>query len=87
MSTQIQASFNSTGVSDQGTIGAGVFSLSISGIFVGTVVLQRKYDEGWNNVSSHTAVTETNPTEGEGCKYRFKCTAYTSGQIDCRAGQ
>lgn len=68
----------------------GKADVSISGTFVATVVLQRSFDDGttWVNVSSHTVPTEfLHENNTSGVKYRFNCTAYTSGTIVCRMGQ
>jgi len=71
---------------------AGYFNYSLSGTWVGTVTLQRSFDEGttWRDVDSHTANIETFGIEpGENVQYRFgfKTGEYTSGactgRIEC----
>lgn len=87
MST-IAKSFTATGVG----IGLSVhhgdsFSYTVSGTFVGTVVLERTLDGGANY---STIVTSTASASGtiavetpnrDQATYRFNCTAYTSGTI------
>lgn len=63
------------------------YSYSVSGTFVGTVVLERTLDGGqtWQTVltatgsASGTLLNETR--NGNAAAYRFQCTAYTSGTI------
>lgn len=61
----------------------GNYAVSISGTFVGTVQLQRRYGGtgSWGVVDTYTEPTEVNgfePVE-EDVEYRLECTAYTSG--------
>lgn len=64
--------------------------ISLSGTFAATIAIQRilqsdptaypvSTDTGWNSVISYTAGVEQKVEQGEGCWYRGKCTAYTSG--------
>jgi hypothetical protein len=60
----------------------GLFDLSISGTFAGTVTVQRSYDNSsWKDVDTFTAPTEKTGTQGEIAWYRagIKTGAYTSG--------
>ena len=90
-----------TGAFASATAGTAVrfeksFNLSIWGTFVGTIALQRSFDQGttWNTVAADaygTAASWTAPvdliidTQGEqGVLYRLNCTAYTSGTANWR---
>ncbi len=71
----------------------GVFNLSISGTWAGTVTLQRSFDNGatWLDVSGYTGNAESNSEyepEGGVC-YRagFKAGQYTSGTAVIRISQ
>lgn len=68
------------------------FNVSISGVFVGTVSLDRQLvgDGGgtWRSVTTWTAPVESSVTEVEnGTKYRMSMTAFTSGTANVRLGQ
>lgn len=76
-------------------IPAEPFNVSVYGTFVGTVVLEKTFDNGTNYIpvlrpNSGTAISYTAPgtevlCEPEaGVKYRLRCTAYTSGTINTR---
>lgn len=68
----------------------GDFSLSISGTFVGTVEVQRSFDDKatWLPIEAFTAVTEQVGFEASVlAHYRFECTAFTSGTIVARLTQ
>jgi len=61
---------------------SGPFDLSISGTFVGTVTVQRSYDNStWKDVDTFTAPTEDYGFQPEIAYYRagIKTGAYTSG--------
>ena len=72
-------------------------NVSVWGTFVGTVQMQRSFDNGatWLPLTSGGAATKsfTAPasemwTEVEqGVAYRLQCTAYTSGTINYRLSQ
>jgi len=67
----------------------GYYNYSLAGTWVGTVTLQRSFDEGdtWRDVDSHTANIETYGIEpGENVYYRFgfKTGEYTSGRVEGR---
>lgn len=76
----------------------GPFSVTISGTFVGTVILEASDDDGASfvivgrdtagNGASWTAPVSRLPFEEgeEGILYRFRCSAYTSGTITARIG-
>ncbi len=62
----------------------GDFSVSISGTFVGTIAVQRSFDDAvtWHTIESYTAPTEKVGLEASvQAQYRFNCTAFTSGTI------
>jgi hypothetical protein len=69
----------------------GFFNLSISGTFVGTVTVQRSFDEmaTWKDVDIFTKPTEDWGMEPEVCWYRagVKAGEFTSGSIVVRLGQ
>lgn len=69
----------------------GYMNISISGTFVGTVMLQRSFDKGvtWLDHTSYTVTTETSLSDQEiGVYYRLgiKTGGYTSGSATCRLG-
>lgn len=92
-------SFSGTGNGNGCTPTTGNFNVAISGTFVGTVQLQKNFDNGtwgWTPVSqnatgaaaSYTAPVAMQMTEFEqGVSYRWVCTAYTSGTINYRISQ
>jgi hypothetical protein len=69
------------------------FNVAVYGTFVGTVVLERSFDNGVNYVPvlrNGTAISYTTPSsetiydpEGD-VLYRFRCSAYTSGTANYR---
>ena len=73
-----------------------VLAISISGTFSATIQIQRLIktegdpsypahdDTGWNVVSAHTAIVEDQVANGDGCWYRFYCSAYASGSPVCK---
>lgn len=69
---------------------SGYFNLSISGVWVGTLTLQRSFDSGvtWLDVETYTSNVQKRGLESEtGVRYRtgFKATgAYTSGTAVAR---
>ena len=74
----------------------GNFNYSLSGTFVGTVRLEKSYNEGttWMPVTAggidveFIAPCEELFTEPEvGVVYSWNCTAYTSGTINARISQ
>ena len=73
----------------------GCFNAVISGVFVGTAVLERSFDGGTTYVPAtrkhdNTAISTTAPTSivveepEEGVIYRWRCSAYTSGTMNAR---
>ena len=87
--TIITESFTATGQSSEDGV-FGDFSLSIGGTFVGTVTVERSFDDGstWNIIETFTAVVEQVGLEASfSVKYRFNCTAFTSGTIVARLTQ
>jgi hypothetical protein len=71
------------------------FNVSVYGTFVGTVVLEKTFDNGTNYIpvmhpATNTAVSFTAPGaivlhEPEiSVQYRFRCSAFTSGTINTR---
>jgi hypothetical protein len=75
---------------------SGEFNVSLSGTWVGTVKLERSFDNAstWIVVSkpdltdaSFTAHASFSVKEPEpGVRYRLNCTAYTSGTVTYRLG-
>ena len=85
----ISGELAATGTSE-GTIElAKDFSLSLRGTWVGTVLVERSFDDGveWGTVESFTENTEKWGYEPEGALYRVRCSAYTSGTILYRLGK
>lgn len=85
----LAGSFTATGQSASLDIN-GAFNISLSGFGVGTVALERSFDNGtsWVSVESFTADAEKIGEEPEeGVRYRFNCSAYTSGTIAYRLSQ
>lgn len=70
----------------------GLFNLSITGIWVGTITIQRSFDSGtvWKDVNTFTANTEAMDIEPEGVvvwRAGFKTGQYTSGTANVRISQ
>ena len=85
----LEETFTATGQSSTFPLRKSPYNFSISGTFVGTVVLQRSFDEGvtFLDVRTFTEPDERIGDEPEpGTLYRFNCTAFTSGSIVCRLG-
>lgn len=83
-------SFTSVSVGDEFTAD-DVFDISVdftTGSGVGTVVLKRSFDNGvtWKPgiVAEYATDTEERGRSPGIVKYRFECTAYTSGTIATR---
>ena len=79
----VTGSFTATGQSSVTGL-HGKFSLSLTGFGVGTVKLERSFDDGttWGVVEEFTADAEKVGEENSyGAVYRLNCTAYTSGTI------
>lgn len=70
--------------SNKGEHGLGY---DVSGTFVGTVVFERSLDGGtvYTTIVSKTAAATGDVVPVTGAKYRFNCTAYTSGTIVVKA--
>lgn len=66
----------------------GKFSFSLSGVFTGTVTLQRSFDGGttWLDVATYTSPIEDAGDEPVYALYRagFKAGEYTSGTAEIR---
>lgn len=67
------------------------FSVVVEGTFVGTVKLQRSYGNtvDWTDYLAYTAPTTTtvnDELDNQIVYYRFICSAYTSGTIECSIG-
>ncbi len=60
-------------------------SYEVSGTFVGTVALQRTVNGGlsWSTIATLSDVGTVDSFVAEPGWYRWYCTAYTSGTIDC----
>jgi hypothetical protein len=75
----------------------GKFNASLTGTWVGTVVLQRSYDGStYETVSKDSAGADASFTANcsivveeceSGVSYRWNCTAFTSGTIQTRISQ
>lgn len=75
----------------------GTFNIAVWGTFVGTVALERTLDgtnwiavatDGIGTAASFTSAVSITGLEVESeVSYRFNCTAYTSGTINCRLSQ
>jgi hypothetical protein len=88
--TPLSGSFTGTGTSSTISHIRGDYNTSIWGTFVGTVQLQRSFDDGstWLEVAEYTSGAESVGKEPEkGVLYRFECTAFTSGTINYRMAQ
>lgn len=88
------ASFQPDGIDDR----AGIqFNVSLWGTFVGTVQLERSFDNGttWLPITSagaaafkYTAPASESVSEPEAdTLYRLNCTAYTSGTVNYRLSE
>ncbi len=90
MPALLAASFTGTGASAETVRLRGDYNVSISNTFVGTIQVQRNFNDGrgWLAVKSYTAPAEELGYETEvGVDYRLYCTAYTSGTADARLSQ
>ena len=85
----LPTSFAATGRSEKLAI-KGSASLSISGVFVATVRLERSFDQGvtWHVVASFTAPFQgtINGAGGDDTLYSLNVSAYTSGTVVTRVG-
>lgn len=91
----ITGSFTATGGGLSGLI-KGEFNAALSGTFVGTVYLQRSYNNGltWapltalgQDISFDAPCEEVFEEPEDGVLYRWNCAAYTSGTINYRISQ
>lgn len=80
---EVRIAFTGTGTSDEVLIRRG--TMSIDGTFVATIELQRFSNGGWNAVDegSFSINARQSIDEGVPARYRFECTAYTSGTAQC----
>jgi hypothetical protein len=83
--SSIAKSFTAVGDGFELLAPAGVtVGYAVTGTFVGTVLLEVLTRAGWATVTSVTAVSRGSfPSEAQGrtTRYRFRCSAYTSGTI------
>jgi hypothetical protein len=101
MPSNVTGSFVATGNGTPFTPNTGSFNneqqfnVSVFGTFVGTVVLERSFDQGTNWIPvlryctgtavSYTAPSsETLPEPEGGVQHRLRCSAFTSGTISYR---
>lgn len=84
----IEGTITGTGETDITTL-SGAFNLSLTGFGTATVDLMRSTNAGvdWGVVESFTADSEQTGENAGSCKYKFNCTAYTSGTIKFRLSQ
>lgn len=96
--TPVASSFTATGQSANFTPIAGrPFNISLWGTFVGSVQLERSFDNGstWLPITAagtqifvwSASASESNEESEFGVIYRLNCTAYTSGTINYRLSQ
>ena len=84
MTELTDGTFTATGQSSEIVPPKGeAFTLSISGTFVATVLLQRTRSGGtWRTIETYMAPTEVNVNAaGSGFFYRLNCSAFTSGTV------
>jgi hypothetical protein len=65
------------------------YAVSISGTFVATVTIQRRFDnQNWRDIESYTVETEKDGIAANGQMIRLgiKTGDYTSGTVVCRIG-
>lgn len=75
----------------------GKFNFSLSGIFVGTIIVEKTFDNGatWvqaadmfgNNISLTAPGAKVLIEHEKGVGYRTRCSAYTSGTANARLSQ
>lgn len=91
MAKRIQeASLTALGVYTDPVQVVGYFNVSISGTWVGTLSLQRSFDNGVNYFETDTFAINTQSVGLEpedSVLYRIGFTAFTSGQADVRISQ
>ena len=79
--------FTGTGVSPWFRV-SKEFNVDVYGDGVGTVLLEKTYNGGTDVIQTEE-LTKSNPMVGYEidriAKYRFRCSAYTSGTLKCRA--
>lgn len=77
-------SFAGTGVSAEVLV-SGPFSVSIMGLGTWTVEIQRyiEANDTWAAVDSFSTADTKDGLDRTGHQYRFKCTAFTSGNPIC----
>ena len=72
------------------TGGPGRYNISVYGVFVATVTVQRSFDGGttWLDVTNYSAPTEDQGVEIENALYRVgvKTGNFTSGTVNVRLG-
>jgi len=81
----VTGTFGATGASASFQTAEG-FNISLSGTWVATVSLQRSFDNGvsFNNITdgTFTANTEKRVDDPAGSvRYRWNCSAFTSGSV------
>lgn len=89
MALTVSASFTATGSGDYlGVKNRDSFTYTVSGTWVGTVILESTKDGGLTfstvaTLTSNATATpvDVNVNDSDRISYRFRCTAYTSGTI------
>ncbi len=90
MAGVLAQTFTATGASTNNIRLRGDYNVSIGDTFVGTIIVQRNFNDGrgWLPVKSYTAPAEELGYETEpGVDYRLFVSAYTSGSIAARLSQ
>lgn len=88
-SSTIEGSLTAVGNSEEAFVSKKRYNMSVSGVFTATVQLQRSFDNGttWRICKEVTAPYEGVGIEVEsGALYRYRCTAFISGEIFYRLG-
>jgi hypothetical protein len=84
----LSASFTAVGASAQQLVvpDGEQFSYDVSGTFIATVVLQQQVKGDWQTIASKTAAaSDTLTADGHGkmARFRWLCSAFTSGTAVC----
>jgi len=72
---------NFGGTGQSATVTGRAVTVSISGTFVATVLVQRLINGVWGTVDTLTAPAEKEYSSDSGRSWRLNCSAYTSGTV------